>query len=280
MSLYYASLNKTQSLYREIKDYLNEHSIDSLRFSRDLSDASLIFRDILGANHANEEVARFLRDINDLNAIQVYPVLLSLFQVETNVDNIKLVLKALITAYVRHNVIGQLESSRLEDFSFKLAKELRSGVPLQDVLARIRQICPDDEAFMRDFEAARVSRVSTIRYLLREYERLKRETEEMEVSTPTRVHVEHIYPQTPQAGHAMQNHSHMVNRLGNLTLLSRTLNTSIKNAPFNRKKPVYSQSEIFIAKELGEHPDEWDEMAIEARQIEMAAAAPVIWELP
>jgi len=270
---------KTQSLYREIKEDVTAQNLGSLEFSRHLSDASNVYRDILAANHASEEISRLLKDVAELDASQFYPAILSAFEVEEDPEDLKLLLGGVIAAYVRHSVIGRLESSIIEDFAFALAKTLRESRNVAAALQAIRDFAPDDTSFRDAFQKASIARITTARYLLRELEHKRRQTEELEVSTPSRVHVEHIYPQTPQPGQRWANHSQAINRLGNLALLSRRLNTTIRNSVFDIKKPFYSQSEILMTKELEKVPD-WSPAAIDQRQIEMSRNVGEIWALP
>jgi hypothetical protein len=270
---------KTQSLYREIKDDITTKNIDSLIFSRLLSDASVVYRDILTGNHPSEDVSRLLKDVNDLDATQFYPAILSAFETVEDHNALKRFLIGIIATFVRHTVIGRLDSSLVEDFAFALAKRLRENGDVQVSLQELKAFAPKDDAFKSAFKTASISRAATARYILRELEHKRRLTEELEVSTPSRVHVEHIYPQTPQAGQRWENHGQTINRLGNLTLLSRRLNVGIRNSIFAVKKPSYLQSEILITKELGEIM-EWNLASIDTRQTEMSKVATEIWAFP
>lgn len=121
--------------------------------------------------------------------------------------------------------------------------------------------------------------MTTARYLLREIEHAKRRTQEVSVEGPDRVHVEHIYPQTPATG-PWPNHRSMIDRLGNLTLLSKRLNTSVKNADFSTKKEeAYKESDVLMTQELLDI-DEWNADAIDTRQRELAAWIFDIWHFP
>ncbi len=72
----------------------------------------------------------------------------------------------------------------------------------------------------------------------------------------------------------------LINRLGNLTLLSRRLNTSIRNSDFPTKKAAaYEQSEIAMTRKLVDY-DHWDAATIAARQLDLTRLAPQIWALP
>lgn len=93
------------------------------------------------------------------------------------------------------------------------------------------------------------------------------------------MHVEHIYPQTPD-GPKWTNHAQVINRLGNLTLLGKRLNTSIKNADFaTKKKDGYGGSDILMTKELLSL-DTWDAAAIDERKRELSGWVFDIWEFP
>jgi hypothetical protein len=126
---------------------------------------------------------------------------------------------------------------------------------------------------------ASISRVATARYLLREIEHAKRVTGEVAVEASDKVHVEHIYPQTPSSA-KWSNYTQMINRIGNLTLLSKRLNIGIKNADFAiKKQDAYEASDILITKELAEL-DAWDANAVVNRQRELSQSVGNIWRFP
>ncbi len=103
------------------------------------------------------------------------------------------------------------------------------------------------------------------------------------------VHIEHILPRTPteevrQAfDHPLEYESY-VEKLGNLTLLERTIITSVSNGSYEEKSSGYRQSAFLLTKSLVEKPqvgadtqlnravrdliqfDTWDSQAIEQRQ--------------
>jgi hypothetical protein len=269
---------KTQSLYREIKGNILAGNRNSREFSRDLSGAAAIYREVIGADHANEEIARLLKALNELEASLFYPAALSALQVEENPDLLRLFFSSLVTCYVRHSTVGRLETSILEDFGFGLAKRIRTNGDISAAIADVKTIAPNDVSFQDAFGRVSIAKMSTARYLLRALEHYYRQTQELEVSTPSRVHVEHVYPQTPQLGHRWANHQQAVNRLGNLTLLCRKLNTSIKNATFDVKKPHLARSELVLTQQVVSF-DHWDMETLECRQLNMAAVAPSIWTL-
>ena len=209
----------------------------------------------------------------------MYPLMLSAFDVITNTNDLRRFLNMLVVVYMRHTVIGRLENSLLEDEVYKLAKTLRADHDVNAIMAELREFAPNDEIFVAAFRNAVVPDRGIARYVLREIERAKRSTEELEVALPPKVHVEHIYPQTPRPGEKWPEHSSVINRLGNLTLLSRKLNTSIKNAPFDEKKPSYEQSELFITLDVAKY-DDWSPVRINERQNELATDFALLWAFP
>jgi uncharacterized protein with ParB-like and HNH nuclease domain len=270
---------KTQSLYREIKDFILTNNIDSLTFSRSLRDSSIVYRDILNAQNDNPETATLLSNMGELGASVLYPLVLSALDSVTNENTLRRFLRTLVVAYVRHSVIGRLENSLVEDEVFKLAKSLRANHDVDAAIAALREFAPNDEYFVGAFRNVVIADTGIARYILREIELSKRTTEELELALPPRIHVEHIYPQTPRPGERWPEHSSVLNRLGNLTLLSRRLNTTIKNSPYHEKQPYYLQSELFIAQEAAKY-ESWSPARINERQNELADIATLVWAFP
>ena len=269
---------KTQSLYRAIRDYILENNLDSLSFSRRLRDSSVVYRDILSAQDEDPEIVRLLGNLSELGASVMYPLALSAFESLTR-DGLQRFLHAIVVTYVRHNVIGRLENSLLENVVFELAKSLRAQPDCNAAIEVLRNFVPTDNAFTAAFQTAIIADRGAVRYILREIESSRRTTEELEVALPPRVHVEHIYPQTPRAGEKWSEHTSVLNRVGNLTLLSRRLNTTIKNASFPEKKPYYAQSELYITQDLAQY-ENWSPDNVAERQNILSQNVTSIWSFP
>jgi hypothetical protein len=266
---------KTRSLYREIKDHLRRSGESSLVFTRALSEAAEVYRNLITAQVDDEQAAKLLRDIKDLGANLLYPLLLSAHFCANSEAFIR-ICKASIVLYIRYSLVGRQENSPLETLSYNLARDLRNSCNYANIIERIIAFSPNSDTFQRQFSEVSISRKDSARYILRELEMNKRTTEELQVAPPPRVHIEHIYPQTPQDGQKWSNHTSYINRLGNLTLLDRRLNTSIRNGLFDAKRPSFQQSEILITNSLGELAT-WDQAAVNARQTGFAEIAPTIW---
>lgn len=117
------------------------------------------------------------------------------------------------------------------------------------------------------------------------------------------VEIEHILPSTPQpdvraAFDKSDQYDDYAGRLGNLTLLEKTINSSVSNASFSEKAPGYRQSAFLLTKSLAEKPqvgvntqlnravaelipfDKWNSSTIEQRQEMLARIARKVWDMP
>ncbi len=117
------------------------------------------------------------------------------------------------------------------------------------------------------------------------------------------VHIEHILPQTPTADvrtafDKTAEYFRYMQKLGNLTLLEKTINTSISNGPYDAKKHGYGQSSFLLTKSLVMKPqvgvntqlnravddlrqfDSWDSAAIDERQQMLGTLARKVWQMP
>lgn len=126
--------------------------------------------------------------------------------------------------------------------------------------------------------------------------------ESLEYYVDNSVHIEHILPQTPLGDSQStfefpEEYANYAQRLGNLTLLEKTINTSLSNGHFDSKKAGYKQSSFLLTKSIAEVPrvgehtqlnqavqglasyDKWGSDSIEARQTMLTGIARKVWGL-
>jgi len=114
--------------------------------------------------------------------------------------------------------------------------------------------------------------------------------------------IEHIFPQTPKAEAAAEfgpvSDQEVVQRLGNLVLVEKSINTSLGNRPYSEKRPVYQQSKLLLTRALSERPKvgantridravaliepyaSWNEASLHQRQRSLVTLARAVWGLP
>ncbi|NJM87195.1 MAG: HNH endonuclease [Hydrococcus sp. RU_2_2] len=118
------------------------------------------------------------------------------------------------------------------------------------------------------------------------------------------IEIEHILPQNPEEKikHSFDKPNEInkyINRLGNLTLLERQLNSSCKNKSFSEKKISYSNSNYLLTKTIvtkdgfGKNTSmvraidnlnletftEWNSQSIESRQKMLVELAKKVWDI-
>ncbi len=114
--------------------------------------------------------------------------------------------------------------------------------------------------------------------------------------------IEHILPIIPRpdveaAFDKREEYNDYAGRLGNLTLLEKTINSSVSNGSFVEKVPGYQQSAFLLTKSLAEKPqvgtdtqlnravadliqfDKWDSAAIQRRQEMLTKLARKVWNV-
>jgi uncharacterized protein with ParB-like and HNH nuclease domain len=118
-----------------------------------------------------------------------------------------------------------------------------------------------------------------------------------------KVEIEHILPQNPvaQIQSSFDNLKEIdsyIKRLGNLTLVEKSINASVGNKPFEEKKKAYKQSRFLLTKLLAEKVtvgtdtavdravreletfDRWTSKSIERRQEMLTQLAKKVWDMP
>lgn len=114
--------------------------------------------------------------------------------------------------------------------------------------------------------------------------------------------IEHIYPQTPTDESKQEfgatSDPNIANRIGNLVLVEKSINASLGNRAFSKKRPVYLQSQLLLTRAVAERPkvgantkidaavanlepfDTWNEGAVVKRQEIIRNLARTIWNVP
>ena len=120
-------------------------------------------------------------------------------------------------------------------------------------------------------------------YILSNIEKAKGQTDEHIVNF-TKVNIEHILPQDPKEWSlSKKDIKDYVNKLGNLTLISKKINGPMGNKALKEKVKLFKDSKLNINKELMEKfkslKYKWGEKEIEKRQREIAEYAyDVVWK--
>lgn len=161
---------------------------------------------------------------------------------------------------------------------------------------------PDDAEWLRGWmerDQYRGPRQPRLRYIFEAIERAKRSTLSEAIEIKSILTIEHIMPQGWSANWPIPGFEHLepgdfdpefaarqsarsaaVNKLGNLTLLTQALNSSVSNGPYSVKMPaVRSNSSLALNRDLNGY-DAWNEETIAERGTSLFSVACKIWLAP
>jgi hypothetical protein len=153
---------------------------------------------------------------------------------------------------------------------------------------------PTDEEFTATLMNDRLYRTLTrkrLRMFLRALEQQLHTGKTEQLDLEKRLTIEHLMPRqwkkhwplsVDTSAEAEDHRDHIVHTLGNLTLLTRKLNPSVSNGPWEKKLAQISRHSLLrLNKEIEAHDQgTWDEAAIHARGKALAALACKTWPRP
>ena len=217
---------------------------------------------------------------------------------------------AMIEAFIlRRDICGLTTKNYNLLFIHVLDKIRRSALrPLRALEAYLSQgdseinRWPADEEFKAAWlghDQYRATRQPRLRYLFQAIEKAKRSALSEEIEIKSELTVEHIMPQSWKEHWPVPGFDHvpdgvinadqfareikrdqMINKLGNLTLLTHKLNSTISNGRFSVKLPaVRAYATLALNRELNAF-DHWDEETILKRGESLFDVARIIWRGP
>jgi len=196
-------------------------------------------------------------------------------------------MRACVAISMRFNVICGYSTAEQERTYNAVSERIGRGdvKTLASALAAMQSVYPGDAAFRAAFSEksirttqARNNRV--VRYILCALE--KHVSGQDLGFTSDSFNVEHVLPQSPQAGwdvFSNEEAESMVYRLGNMTLLQSGANKDLGNAAYTAKRKVYERSPFGVTAKLAADNAEWSPERIAAHQTWMAHQATSIWRI-
>jgi len=270
---------KTRALYKVITNDLRTKDVTQSYsdYSDHLMEDAAQYRKVRDGDTDDPDLEEYWKSLRELKFNAGYAVFLAAAR-RFDVEAQRKLGNALRSLILRHNVICNLDRAALESTAFACAKLISDKGTVDEAIGCLAARSPSAAVFTEKFKELRFNKNShgIARYLLSLLDAASGATEEVTVAGAQRVHVEHIYPQTPKAEERWKEHDVYLTRLGNLTLLDRRLNETIKNGVFSIKLPFYKQSRLLITKSLEIFQD-WNPAMIEKRQTTFGDLAAKLW---
>lgn len=234
---------------------------------------------------AHEPARRALEDLQTLRASTCYIALLPARRVLSESDFVGFARLAEVLTFRYSSVVG-LGSNDLERRYHEAAKALQAEPPDLDGAKRILiDLMPPGDQFRASFERLSMGTQYLVRYALARIDEATHPHGELELKSPSSVHIEHVMPKKlndawrARLGYAVEHHEELVNRWGNLTLFYSALNIPASNKDFDEKKQYYAESQVGITRRLCDEPT-WGPEQIENRQRWLASVADEVWAIP
>jgi len=173
------------------------------------------------------------------------------------------------------------------DAAIKLLQDKKGDQEsLDDALSFLKLQLPGDQEFKTELAGRSLKSSKFVRYILRKIENSRLDNQVWVLAGPDKLDVEHIAPKTPDDSHdwkkAMEGESsyrNIIYRIGNQTLLTRSLNRSAKNKEFKDKKVQYQRNTghlTDLTKELLKSPS-WSQAIVVKRSTSLAKEAAELW---
>jgi hypothetical protein len=150
---------------------------------------------------------------------------------------------------------------------------------------------PDDDEFQKAFLSAplylRLNR-ARLRMVLQVLELQLRTAKSEKVTLPGKLTIEHLMPQAweqywplpKQTPDTEDERDALIHTIGNLTLITGSLNPALSNAAWSNKRPEILKHSTLLLNHYFQHVPEWAEDEIRVRSRYLFNAAKMIWSRP
>lgn len=217
---------------------------------------------------------------------------------------------AAVESYILRRDICGLTTKNYNRFFVALITKLREceGNQTDELIAYLSSRTtdldrwPDDAEWQRSWvmrEQYRTARQPRLRYIFEAMERAKHTSLTEDILIRSALTIEHIMPQkwqaawplpgmeglteqeyAPELVNQVRVRNGSVNVLGNLTLMTQALNSTVSNGPFTVKFPaIKANTALALNRELGAF-DHWEENTIQERGVALFEVARDIWAPP
>lgn len=284
---YWNSYNKTirkNNLFKTIKKHIdNKQKVFALvRELRDTADIFLALQDYRSELWKGQPaVQKALRELQLFHIQQTHSLLISGYKYLPSEEFARLVKCCAVVSF-RYNVISGLNPNTQE--------EVYNTIALKICAEKIFQASDFQEVYVSDtnFESSFMTKQfkntgrnhKIVKYVYARMEEYKYQHDidvEGDIFT-----IEHILPESADedwGGFSNEEISRSIYRLGNLTLLERSLNKNADIRPYSEKKDLYAQSNAHLTKAISTRYEVWNEENLNTRQKYLAQDAKAVWKI-
>ena len=277
---------KTRNVMTKFRDQVKKNGIEEI--SEDLRKNANFYREILvGAAEPNSFLFRWQRA---LQATIMLPVLLKLRQAGKQEQEKA---EQYLESYWTRRWICRLASTGQSNAMVVLLQRLKEE-GLEDASRIVKEfltassersrIWPDDQMVIDALQNEPVIRTRSTHMakmiLLANEQHMQPVMSEKSNLDVDDLQIEHLWPKTYGKNWGEPADLKLLEQIGNLTLTGGTLNASMSNSAWSRKKEALRQNSVLKLNEELLEQQEWDEPAIVYRNDRMASRVVKIWPRP
>lgn len=231
------------------------------------------------------DIRHSLAILHMFDVTQIRPLLLAVTQ-HFSKQEATAACKLFVNWIVRLFIAGTGRIGRVEGVYANLAHSINTNNDVRSAAVLAEKMQPylaTDLEFEQAFTIAQVSKGKIARYYLSAIERYIRSNIDSSLVPSediNKVNLEHVMPEKYEArwaGLDSETAASYVKRIGNLTLLNASKNSSLGNANFEAKKKIFSGSDLVITQKICEF-NAWGPSEIEQRQAQLAKFAVKVWQ--
>lgn len=286
---------KKDDLFTALKNYIEKDHVNSLDFAKECGQEVDDYIQLVMADETQlpkdsfPHVRALTRELGFKPAL---PLLLSSYLLMQPGDFEKVV-KYLLVFVTRYSIIGNLDSSGMEDLLFRLARDVRSTVKdegdkvgSKNAIDAIKQALfansPNDTAVKAAVvKETTVLESSDAKYVMKRLANYMQDPQKQVIVGDT--NLEHIYPQNPEdtewGGKANQEKLEPLTwHIGNLTIFGKKANKKVANFEYDIKLPKYAASLVAMTNNIASKYSKWDETTIIDRATDLAKLVVQVWD--
>lgn len=284
---------RSSQLFKDFKVWMDSSRLGAAEVMADLDLYGEAFTKFDNGLETDRE-RRFFDNLRTMDTSTVYPFLLWLYGESRANAGERLAILDSIESFLVRRILLRLTAKNYNRFFLSMLTRARSADNVPEAVERfLLESDADANRWPRDTELVRrlpelkmygYLRRDRIQMVLDGVNRLGLGTSPHQepIQIAGDLTIEHLMPQNWEANwpigpgvEARDHRADLIQTIGNLTLLTQSLNTSISNGPWSRKREeILRHSALPINRVL---PDEWGEEAIEDRSKQIAAAIAKVW---
>lgn len=238
------------------------------------------------ASQWHPDLKGYAQNLRMFSVRQPFPLLFAAHRKLPDADFAGLLRSCVIISF-RYNVIGSQPTNEQERVYYVVAQKIANGeiATATAALEGMKSVYPNDDAYRAAFSEKIIRTTNSrnlriVRYILCALEK-QASGNDYDFESDS-FNVEHVLPQNPEndwGAFSDEEVDAMVYRLGNMALLSKSVNKNLGNSGFDVKKPVLAESQFELTRKIAEDNADWTPERIAARQKALAKLATSVWRI-